>query len=171
MANVNISEEVIRASVTKDSTERLKSEMGIAQNYFDAAQIDVMSRDKLISYVTHLSGMCNQTESVTTLIVEFDPKLVKVGVVGKGISEVKEVEQKLSVATGQGSGDMSGMLFALLQNMNKRDEDARKREDEFKIMMLKNEEERIKREDEVRKVNEEKDAEKVKREDELRKNK
>src|SRR6267154_1440639 len=159
-SNVNvISEEVIKTSVTKDSTERLKDEMKVAQNFFDLSQIEVMSRDKLISYVTHLRGMCNQTESVKVLVKEFDPKVVKMLVSSKMFTETKEVEQKGSAVAQQVSGDMSAMFIALMQSMNKRDDEARKREDEFRIMMVQKEEEKRKREDEIRRITEQKEDE------------
>ena len=69
-----VTEESVRQSVSKDSSDRLKNELVNFQDVLDQSQISVLSREKLIDLVVVLRLMNNSTESVKSIIKNFDPK-------------------------------------------------------------------------------------------------
>src|SRR5206468_1665940 len=72
-----VTEESVRLSVSKDNNERLKNELIHFQDVLDQSQISVLSREKLIDLVVVLRLMNNSTESVKSMIKNFDPKKAK----------------------------------------------------------------------------------------------
>ena len=58
-----VTEESVRQSVSKDSSDRLKNELINFQDVLDQRQISVLSREKLIDLVVVLRLMDNFTES------------------------------------------------------------------------------------------------------------
>src|SRR3989442_271055 len=145
MEGKKVTEEDIRVSVGKDSTDRLRAEILDAQNVLDKAQVGSLSRDRLIEYVCQLRSLADQTERVQNVTGGFNPKIVKWdgGKVGAA-----EGGAKPEVGT-LGATDMASVLIKMLQNM----EDQAKRQIEEEV---KREE---KRGEEIKKQKEERDAE------------
>lgn len=59
--------------IKKDSTDRLCSEMKVAQSYFSYIEVNNMSHAELISHVLFLRKLAGQTNSLKTLIPGFKP--------------------------------------------------------------------------------------------------
>src|SRR5437867_7935640 len=135
MEGKKVTEEDIRVSVGKDSTDRLRAEILDAQNVLDKAQIGSLSRDRLIEYVCQLRSLADQTERVQNMIEGFNPKIVKWdgGKVGAA-----EGGAKPEVGT-VGAADMASVLMKMLQNM---DEQAKRQKEEHDQEVKRQKEER-----------------------------
>ena len=90
MEGKGVTDEAIRVSTTKDDTERLRVELGRAQNILDKSQIDNLSREALIEYVCQVRRIANQTESVKHQVEGFNSRRTKFGVVGAGAKGAEE---------------------------------------------------------------------------------
>ena len=128
-----VTEELIRISVGKHPSDRLRAEILGAQNSLDKAQVESLSRERLIEYACQLRSLANQTESVKNLIEGFNPKITKWG---GGEIEAAEGGAKPEVGT-LGAIDMASVLMKMLQNMEdqvkrQREEDMKKKRSEIK---------------------------------------
>src|SRR2546425_1683222 len=146
METKKISDEEIRVSVTKDDSDRLRIELGRSQNVLDKAQIDNLSRERLIEYICQIRHIANQTESVKHLVEGFNAKILKFGVIGAEAKSAEEVKKQTE--STQGSTDMATILIKMLQEMEKRREEdsvrlkedmARLKEEEIKKQKLREE--------------------------------
>src|SRR3989442_8654468 len=139
METKKISDEEIRVSVTKDDSDRLRIELGRSQNVLDKAQIDNLSRERLIEYICQIRHIANQTESVKHLVEGFNAKILKFGVIGAEAKSAEEVKKQTE--STQGSTDMATILIKMLQEMEKRREEdsVRAKEEEIKKQKLREE--------------------------------
>src|SRR3989442_11007253 len=150
-----ITEESVRHSVSKDSTERLKNELINFQDVLDPSQISVLSRDKLIDLVVVLRLMHNSTESVKTMTKNFDPKKAKYE-----LAKLKGSVEISSAGGAEGGADVMNLLLSLMQSMTQqRQDEAKQRQDEAK-QRLEEITRREKREDDLRMLLEKKETDK-----------
>src|SRR2546425_4764554 len=113
-----ITEESVRHSVSKDSTDRLKNELINFQDVLDQSQISVLSRDKLIDLVVVLRLMHNSTESVKIMTKNFDPKKAKYELIKlKGNVEIS------SAGGGAGGATSINLFFKFMQSITQKSED------------------------------------------------
>src|SRR3989441_7807806 len=123
-----VTEESVRQSVSKDSSDRLKNELIQFQDVLDQSQISVLSREKLIDLVVVLRLMNNSTESVKSIIKNFDPKKAKFELV-----KLKGSADTNPVGGAEGGADVMSMLLNIMQSMTKqRQDEAKQRQDEAK---------------------------------------
>ena len=143
-----ITEESVRHSVSKDSTDRLKNELINFQDVLDPSQISVLSRDKLIDLVVVLRLMHNSTESVKIMTKNFDPKKAKFE-----LAKLKGSVEISSAGGAEGGADVMNLLLSLMQSMTQqRQDEAKQRLEEITR--------REKREDDLRMLLEKKESEK-----------
>src|SRR3989442_8514430 len=123
-----VTEESVRQSVSKDSSERLKSELINFQDVLGQSQISVLSREKLIDLVVVLRLMNNSTESVKSIIKNFDPKKAKFE-----LAKLKGSADTNPVGGAEGGADLMSMLLSIMESMTKqRQDEAKQRQDEAK---------------------------------------
>src|SRR3989442_7219325 len=143
-----ITEESVRHSVSKDSTDRHKNELINFQDVLDPSQISVLSRDKLIDLVVVLRLMHNSTESVKIMTQNFDPKKAKYE-----LAKLKGSVEISSAGGAEGGADVMNLLLSLMQSMTQqRQDEAKQRLEEITR--------REKREDDLRMLLEKKESEK-----------
>src|SRR5437867_55412 len=139
---------LVRHSVSKDSTDRLKNELINFQDVLDPSQISVLSRDKLIDLVVVLRLMHNSTESVKIMTKNFDPKKAKFE-----LAKLKGSVEISSAGGAEGGADVMNLLLSLMQSMTQqRQDEAKQRLEEITR--------REKREDDLRMLLEKKESEK-----------
>src|SRR2546425_2854281 len=123
-----VTEESVTQSVSKDSSDRLKNELIQFQDVLDQSQISVLSREKLIDLVVVLRLMNNSTESVKSIIKNFDPKKAKFE-----LAKLKGSADTNPVGGAEGGADVMSMLLNIMQSMTKqRQDEAKQRQDEAK---------------------------------------
>src|SRR5437867_10714504 len=123
-----VTEESVRQSVSKVSSDRLKNELINFQDVLDQSQISVLSREKLIDLVVVLRLMNNSTESVKSMIKNFDPKKAKFE-----LAKLKGSVEINPVGRAEGGADVMSMLINLMQSMTQqRQDEVKQRQDEVK---------------------------------------
>src|SRR5437899_10279328 len=123
-----VTEESVRLSAFKDNNERLKNELINFQDVLDQSQISVLSREKLIDLVVVLRLMNNSTESVKSIIKNFDSKKAKFE-----LAKLKGGADTNPVGGAEGGADVMSMLLNIMQSMTKqRQDEAKQRQDEAK---------------------------------------
>ena len=69
----SVSETELKVLVTKDSSERLRAEMLVAQSHFSKEEVEDMTRSTLIQYVSDLRMCAGQSTAVKIGVPNFDP--------------------------------------------------------------------------------------------------
>src|SRR5437867_3742450 len=113
-----ITEESVRLSASRDSTDRLKNELINFQDVLDQSQISVLSRDKLIDLVVVLRLMHNSTESVKIMTKSFDPKKARFE-----LTKLKGNVETNPFGGADGGADVMTLLLILVQSMTQQRQD------------------------------------------------
>ena len=108
----SMSDADLQALIVKESSKRLRAEMGVAQKSMDAAAINVLSRAHLISHIFHLRRLAGQSSMLKSEVTGYDP--------GK-VTLLADDAVPLSTPT-TGTDSSSAILFSFFQLMNERDE-------------------------------------------------
>src|SRR6267154_434210 len=106
---LDLSDQVLRRTVSKDDDARLRHELSVCQSLMSKEEIDQLQRYELIGYVTLLRQMNKMTTSCRNVITGFDPTKAILhpkdnDLKGRSQSCSDNTESELGGATASSSG-------------------------------------------------------------------
>src|SRR6266516_3246671 len=118
----SMSDADLQAIIVKESSTRLKAELGVAQKGMDTAAIEVLPRRTLISHIFALRRLAGQSSQIKNEVVGYDP------------TKLQLLPEEPTLKTPVASTDSTtAMLLSFFQTMNEREErrcrEAEERED------------------------------------------
>src|SRR5206468_941522 len=122
--SLNITEEELRKIVVKESSSRLKLELGVGQRVLSESQITSLDRKHLVAYIVAMRSMALQQTPVKILVSGFDPNKVKVlGEIDAG----EECEEQMEAEASEVKGDSYSMMMQMMMMFQKEAREDRER--------------------------------------------